>query len=394
MDSAAHLLASLEKIGESSFTNEEERLRVRDALFTALRKVQSPWDIVWEYIWVSGATNASVTTLIDAGVFKKWAENGGGSMTCTKLAELTGADEQLIKRLMRQISGQHLITEIAEDTFAPTTWSLAMGTSATLPNIYGEYLHGVNIPIFASLPYFLKDTGFKNPTDLKAGNWQYKKSSPNNFFQDLAVNPGIARDFHCAMECHSKYNLTSWTEVYPTEKIIEAAKEKPDRPLVVDIGGSKGYDLEKFRLCHPDIGNGSLVLQDLPDVVQDLNLHPSINIQAHNFFDPQPVIGARVYYMHNVLHDWPDETAISILRNVVCGLEKGYSRLLVHESLIQRVNPEARVTVSDIAMMACLAAKERTEVEWCQMLEGVGLRIVKIWRPVKSVESVIEAELA
>lgn len=96
MASADLLIANLQGLSASSFANEAERVRARDALFEALRKVQSPWDIVWDHNWVNGATNASVKTLIDAGVFKKWAECGATPKTTTELAELTGADELLI----------------------------------------------------------------------------------------------------------------------------------------------------------------------------------------------------------------------------------------------------------------------------------------------------------
>jgi hypothetical protein len=96
MTSADQLLSNLEGINSSSFANEAERVRARDALFEALRRVQSPWDIVWDHNWVAPATNASIKTLIEAGVFKKWAESGGKAKTCTELAELTGADELLI----------------------------------------------------------------------------------------------------------------------------------------------------------------------------------------------------------------------------------------------------------------------------------------------------------
>lgn len=100
MASADELIANLGNIDSSSFANEAERVRARDALFETLRKVQSPWDIVWDHNWVNTATNASVKTLIDAGVFKKYAECGGSPKTCTELAELTGADELLISKLM------------------------------------------------------------------------------------------------------------------------------------------------------------------------------------------------------------------------------------------------------------------------------------------------------
>lgn len=97
MASADELITSLQGIDRGSFTSEAERIRARDALFETLRKVQSPWDIVWEHNWVNGATHASVKTLIDAGVFTKWAESGSSPKTSAELAESTGTDELLIR---------------------------------------------------------------------------------------------------------------------------------------------------------------------------------------------------------------------------------------------------------------------------------------------------------
>ena len=96
MASADQLLSNLQGIEASTFANEAERIRARDGLLEALRRVQSPWDIAWTHNWVNGAVNAAIKTLIDAGVFKKWAEAGGGPITCTELGKLTGADTVLI----------------------------------------------------------------------------------------------------------------------------------------------------------------------------------------------------------------------------------------------------------------------------------------------------------
>ena len=96
MASADSLISTLQLIEGTSFSNETERVRARDALFEALRRVQSPWDIVWDHNWVNGATNASIKTLIDVGLFKKWAEAGGKSQTSSELADLVGADGLLI----------------------------------------------------------------------------------------------------------------------------------------------------------------------------------------------------------------------------------------------------------------------------------------------------------
>ncbi|KAL2022628.1 hypothetical protein VTK56DRAFT_4972 [Thermocarpiscus australiensis] len=408
MSSADQLIASLQGVDASSFASEAERIRARDAVFEALRRIQSPWDIAWDHVWVSGAINACIKTLIDAGVFKKWAEAGGEPITCSKLAELTGADELLIRRMMRAIAGQNLVTEVAQDTYARTPWARALAEDPSFAGMYGGFYHELNNPMFRTLPAYLKQTGFKNPTDMNDCNFQFWRGPGANMFQYVGTNPLLTSDFNDAMECHSKYNLTPWIDIYPTDTILSAAaaaKEPsspsaPRPPLVVDIGGGKGHDLLKFLARHPSVPAGSLVLQDLPDILSgvadDARRAPAIAVQPHDFFAPQPAAcrGARVYFMHNVLHDWPDETARRILRALAPAMERGYSRLLIHESLVSSERPLSRVTVSDITMMACLAAAERPEEQWRELVASAGLRVVRIWRPAHSVESIIEVEVA
>ncbi|KAH9906185.1 O-methyltransferase-domain-containing protein [Xylariomycetidae sp. FL2044] len=393
MASVDQLLNTLQTVGSGEFSSEAERIRVRDALTETLRRVQSPWDIAWEHAWVSGSTNAAIKTLIDAGVFVKWAEAGGDPITCTELAKLTGADPVLIRRMMRCIAGQNLVIETAEDTYARTPWARTLAEDKAFPSIYGGFYHELNNPMFRTLPSYLKETGFKNPTNVNDCNFQYWRGKDANMFQYCGTEPKLTSDFNDAMECHSKYNLTPWPEVYPTEPLVAGAK--PDQPLVVDVGGGKGHDLNKFLARHPDVPKGSLVLQDLPDILKGVDgLDATISVQPHDFFKPQPAKGARAYFMHNVLHDWPDDVARTILGNIGAAMEKGYSKLLIHESLVTDVKPLSRVCVSDITMMACLAAAERTETQWRDLLSSAGLRVVKVWRPVQSVESIIEADLA
>lgn len=97
--SADKILETLKDIQATSFDNEADRVRVRDALFDTLRKVQSPWDIAWEHNWVNGATNASIKALIEADVLPKLVDNDSSPKTSEELAKLTGADPVLLRML-------------------------------------------------------------------------------------------------------------------------------------------------------------------------------------------------------------------------------------------------------------------------------------------------------
>lgn len=72
----------------------------------------------------------------------------------------------------------------------------------------------------------------------------------------------------------------------------------------------------------------------------------------------------------------------------------GYSKLLINENVVPNTGAHWQATALDMIMMVDLAAKERTEKQWYQVIEPVGLKIIKIWTPLDSAESLIECELA
>src|SRR4051812_24212886 len=98
--------------------------------------------------------------------------------------------------MMRQISGQYLVVETAEDTFAPTPWAKALAADPALASVYGTFYSEVNNPMFRTLPFFLKETGFKNPTDVNKSNWQYLRGPESNFFQFVGADPSVTRGFN------------------------------------------------------------------------------------------------------------------------------------------------------------------------------------------------------
>lgn len=304
-----------------------------------------------------------------------------------------------IGRLTRHLAGQHLLVEVGEETYAPTRWSRAFVEHHALTGPYAGF-HNWNAKTLMELPSFLESIDWQNPTDGTSCNFHHAHKTKDNAFLHMSTtDPEAVVSFNDAMECHSRYNLVPWTTLYPTETVVSAGRTKPDRVLVVDVGGGKGHDLSKFAAKHPGVGRGSLVLQDLPDMIKTgvaPDAEGKISIQPHDFLTPQPVRGARAYFMHNVIHDWDDDAAVEILRQITPAMERGYSRLLLHESLVDRVNPLARVTSSDLAMLAWFSSHERTEKEWHGLMGRCGLKITNIYRPVglTSPECVIEAELA
>ena len=80
-----------------------------------------------------------------------------------------------------------------------------------------------------------------------------------------------------------------WIDYYPTTSLLENVKY--DRPILVDAGGGKGFDIEAFRAKYNELPKGSLVLQDLPNVAIIAEVHEDVVIMPHDLFEQQPIIG-------------------------------------------------------------------------------------------------------
>lgn len=204
----------------------------------------------------------------------------------------------------------------------------------------------------------------------------------------------------------------NWVDWYDIQQlIVEGSYEKSqDAVLLVDVGGGEGHYSWQFRQKFPE-APGRVILQDLPQVIASIKKPPNgVELAPHDFFTPQPVkgkrypfcissglsteevyLGARTYFMHWILHDWSDERSRAILTHIFDAMEPGYSRLIIHESILPNFNCDLPSACMSIMMMVQVAAFERSESQWRDLLNSVGLTNVKFWQPPGSGEGIIEA---
>ncbi|KAF4473742.1 Sterigmatocystin 8-O-methyltransferase [Fusarium agapanthi] len=204
------------------------------------------------------------------------------------------------------------------------------------------------------------------------------------------------------------------SSIYPVEEtLFPGSVESLEAPLLVDVAGGLGHDVHEFKKFYPnhpgvsftfnlkttttDNSLKKLILQDLPVVINNLkDIDASIELVPHDFLTDQPMKGARAYFMHSILHGWPDDVCRKIQARLTEAMKPGYSKLLIFECVIPRTGAYWKATAGDIPMMTQLSALELTEDNWYQLIDGsvLNLRIVKFWKyGVSSVESLIECEL-
>ncbi|KAI1196277.1 putative O-methyltransferase [Nemania serpens] len=366
--------------------------KIRDeAIFLSKKIIQNlekPEQMALDMIY-SPFTPIAARIAVEMNLFRYISEKRG-PITSHELASLSGGEEELIIRLLRVLVPVGLLDEVSEKTWQakPVTHAMASEGIAAGYRMVGEIL----MTGAQQSPKYLRNNGYRCPTDPRAGFVQYAFQTELTTFELIGTMPDTFKDFNAFMgrEVGARKKWVEWYDV--SGRLIHGAKQ--DVPLLVDVGGGKGHDLVRFLEFHPDVWR--LILQDLEPVLRSAPDLPSeIEKMPYDFFTAQPVKGARAYFFHHVFHDWSDRKSLEILKQVVKAMTPGYSKLLIHEMIVPEKGASMVHATLDIAMMCFGGGKERTAKQWEQLLEVAGLRVSGIWPgPEASAAGVIEAMVA
>jgi hypothetical protein len=138
----------------------------------------------------------------------------------------------------------------------------------------------------------------------------------------------------------------------------------------VDIGGAAGSLLFSIMRTNPLLEG---VVFDLPNVIpgamlaaQQTGLGARVEVIAGDFFDSVPE--GDLYLLKYILHDWDDESCLTILRNCRRAARPN-SQIVVIEQLL---DANGFTPLMDLNMMVMLTGRERTEDEYGALLADAG----------------------
>lgn len=148
---------------------------------------------------------------------------------------------------------------------------------------------------------------------------------------------------------------------------------------VVDIAGGTGFLLWELLRRSPD-ASGVLVerAEAAPIPVPD-DLAERAGVEYRDMFvDPLPRDGD-LYVIKHVLHNWPDDDVLVVLRAAAAAMGPG-SRLAIVERLPDERQPTAREALSDLHMLVTLGGRSRTAEAFRALLADAGLRVQSVTR--------------
>lgn len=217
---------------------------------------------------------------------------------------------------------------------------------------------------------------------VRTGKTGWSQVHGDEVFPYFAANCEASKIFDNAMTSLSNLAIKAVLEAYDFSGI----------ETLVDIAGGHGRLLTSILAANPAVKG---VLFDLPHVIagakeneQIKAVGPSCELTSGDFFVDVPA-GADAYLMKHIIHDWDDEKALAILRNIKRVMKPG-GRVLLIEAVITPANEQDFGKLLDIEMLVSPGGKERTAVEYRDLFARAGLSLARIVKT-KSPYSVIEA---
>lgn len=289
-----------------------------------------------------------------------------------ELAIATQTDAKSLYRVMRALASVNIFTEDVEGVFSLTPMADclrtdALGSMKAFSVYMGESWHQ---RAWGEILY-----------SVKTGKISFEHVFNLEPFPYFAANAEAANIFDQAM--------TSFTS--SVAPILASSYDFSSAKKIVDIGGGHGILLVEILKLYT---NSSGILFDLPSVIEGANLIKDNNLSercelvAGNFFESIPK-GGDIYIMKHVIHDWDDERSLKILRNCHQSMNEN-GKVLLFEAVVPEKNIPSFSKILDLEMLLIAGGKERTQKEYCELLENAGFKLINIIQT-PSVMNIVEA---
>jgi SAM-dependent methyltransferase len=290
-----------------------------------------------------------------------------------ELARKTGADERSLYRVLRCLASLGIFRETDPKVFelTPEAELLASDHPGSMRDaaiflgepwhwtVYGEMLHSV-----------------------RTGKVAWERVHGKEVFPYLQDHPEEYEIFNRAMTSFSTNTLPAIVEAYEFTGVKKLA----------DIAGGHGMLLSGFLKANPRLEG---LLFDLPQVIEGApallereGVADRVELRTGDFFESVPS-GADAYMMKFIIHDWDDDRALKILRNIHKVLPP-HGRLLLVEMVVPAGNEPHFSKLQDLEMLMSPGGAERTPDEYRDLLARAGFELRTIIRT-KSPLSIVEA---
>ncbi|MFE9258746.1 methyltransferase [Streptomyces sp. NPDC006879] len=297
-----------------------------------------------------------------------------GPLSAQEIAQRVDAHPESVYRLLRLLASQSIFSEGKDGRFRQTPMSKAL--VADSPGSMRDIALLMGHPIHWEDWAHLVDS-------VRTGEASLPKLRGMGAFEFIDSNPEYGSVFTSGMG-----NMSD-TETLP----IVAGYDFSGYRQIVDVCGGRGALLAEVLKHSP---NARGVLFDAraeengaKDVLAEAGVSDRTSIEVGGLFDPVPE-GGDAYILKHVVHDWPEDQALQILKNVRKAIPAHGRILLVEFVVPSEGNGRHPAKLVDLWLMLLVGGKERTSEQYSSLLASAGFQLERVVQTAAPV-SVIEA---
>lgn len=293
--------------------------------------------------------------------------------TAAELAKLAGAETDGVYRVLRVLAGFGLFTARPDGAFELTAEGrrLCDGEPDSLRGLARLVGH----------PICWEDWGHLADA-VRTGEPVLPKLRGMGGYEFLAANPEYAGIFEGGMGDLSR----------PETDPIVAAYDFSGFHTIVDVFGGRGNLLAAVLQRAPGargvLADPRAEMLGAAAMFDEAGLSSRFRAVPAGPFDPLPQ-GGDLYMMKHLVHEWPQDQSLQLLRNLRATVDE-HARVLLMEYVVPKDAWLHLSTIIDLWLMILMGGKERTEAEYAQLLGQAGFRLERVV-PTGAPVSIIEA---
>lgn len=319
---------------------------------------------------VSGWPAQAITTAAQLGIADALAD---GPLPIDELAARVDADPDALRRLMRALIGRGIFRRRRDGRYALNSLADTLRSDAVIS---------------------LRGAAMFQGSQEQRERWTLLTDSVRTGESIVPALRGMEGfDYLIEIPEHAKlFDQTMTSLAQMTLAVVVASYDFAAHRTIVDVGGGQGAMLAAILAKAPR-SRGVLydvprVVAGAPELLRTNGVADRVQIVEGSFFDHVPG-GGDAYLLKNIIHDWADDKALHILRNVRSAAAAGTTVLLV-EMVVRDNGRDGPENWVDLEMLLNLGSRERTADEYRRLLAHAGFRMTRVV-PTASPLCVVEA---
>jgi hypothetical protein len=297
-----------------------------------------------------------------------------GPKSTQELAESTGTHAPSLYRLLRALASTGMLASEKDGRFGLTPLSELLVTDApgSMRWLIISELGQEHYPAWGNLMHSIKTGEIAFDNHFGMDLWKYFRQNPEGaavFNDSMSGLTAIVNEKITSLYDFSRFNK------------------------IVDVGGGHGALITSILKANPQAFG---VLFDAEEVISGARskldaagIADRCAPVAGDFFQSVPA-GGDAYIMKWIIHDWDDERATRILKNIRGQIPQN-GRVIIVDAVVPEGDEPDFSKFFDLNMMVMTGGKERTAKEFDRLLGGAGFRFLRVI-PTDLPVSIIEAE--